>query len=278
MPRKTGNKMNIDTSVTLNNGVNMPIFGLGVWKASEEDTLKAVSFALENNYRHIDTAWIYGNEAAVGKAVRDSGIDRSNIFITTKLWRDHHDNATAAIADSLKRLQMTYVDLYLSHFPAKDTRIKAYLEMEKMLENGLTRAIGVSNYTVKHLEDLLEKTSIIPAVNQVELHVFLQQPDLVEYCRDKNIQMEAYSPLAHAVRLNDKSLMEIAKKYNKSVAQLMIRWCLEQGFITIPKSINPSRILENSSVFDVEISEEDLAAMRKMNEGLRTCWDPTDAP
>lgn len=271
-------QLTIESTKVLNNGLKMPLFGLGVWKATPEETIHAVSCALQAGYRHIDTAWIYGNEESVGKAIRDSGVAREDIFITTKLWRDHHDDPERAIESSLKRLGVDDVDLYLSHFPAEGTRIEAYKKMETFLKKGVVKSIGVSNYTVRHLEELLKQTSIVPAVNQVELHVFLQQRELVDYCEGKGIALEAYSPLAHAKRLDDPILSAIAQKHKKSPAQVMIRWCLEKGYVVIPKSVNEKRIQENASVYDFSFDEKDMLELTGLEMNLRTCWDPTDAP
>ena len=270
--------MSLTQTITLNNGVKMPQLGLGVWKAAPAETIQAVKWALAAGYRHIDTAWIYGNETEVGQALRESDVNREDVFVTTKLWRDRHGDPEPAFQESLYRLGLEYVDLYLSHFPAKDTRIPAYKSLEKILASGRAKAIGVSNYTIRHLQELLHQTDVVPAVNQVEIHPFLAQPELVAFCHERQIRIEAYSPLAHAKRLEDPTLVELAQKYQKSPAQVMIRWCVQQGFVVIPKSVKQHRIVENSQVFDFEIASADMQRLDQLDCDFRTCWDPTDAP
>ncbi len=269
--------MNIKTTIKLNNGTKIPILGLGVWQVPSKICEEAVLVALKAGYRHIDTAAIYGNEENVGNAIKKSGISRGEIFITTKLWNDDHDNAKKAFNESLKKLQLDYVDLYLMHFPVPK-RNKSWKIFAKLYKEGKAKAIGVSNFTIRHLKELLENSDVIPAVNQVEFHPYLYQKELLDFCNGKGIKLEAYSPLTHGEKLNDTKLVEIAKKYNKSTAQVLIKWGLQHGLIVIPKSSKKERIIENSSVFDFKISEEDMEKLDGFNENLRTCWDPTDAP
>jgi diketogulonate reductase-like aldo/keto reductase len=268
----------MDTRIALNDGHGIPALGLGVWQTPNGKKCEAaVIAALEAGYRHIDTAAIYGNEESVGNALRISGIPREEVFVTTKLWNDDHRDPVKAFNASLKRLQLDYIDLYLIHFPVKE-RNASWIVMEQLHASGKARSIGVSNFTIRHLDELLKQTQTVPAVNQVEIHPFLSQNDLREYCRLKNIVVEAYSPLTHGKRLDDRRLLEIAKSYAKSPAQILIRWGLQHGMVVLPKSIQQARIEENASVFDFQISSQDMVRLDNMNENLRTCWDPTDAP
>jgi methylglyoxal/glyoxal reductase len=245
-------------TITLNNGVRIPQLGLGVYQVEGTAALNAVSWALEAGYRHIDTASLYGNEKEVGEAIRASGIPREEIFVTTKLWITNFLRAEAAFNDSLKRLGMEYVDLYLIHWPSPMGRDHAWKSLEQLHASGLTRAIGVSNYAIKHLEALQKISETVPAVNQVEFSPFLYQKELRDYCTARNIQLEAYSPLTRGKKLHDDTVETIAKKYSKSSAQIMIRWSIQHGNIVIPKSIHQERIRENANVFDFEITDVDM--------------------
>lgn len=270
--------MNMNSTMKLNNGVEMPIIGLGTWKMPDGKTAEqAVLWALEAGYRHIDTAAIYGNEASVGRAIKKSGIPRNELFITTKLWNENHDDPERAFNDSLGRLGLDYVDLYLIHFPVPE-RNESWRVLEKLHIQKRCRAIGVSNFTIRHLEQLLKTAKVAPAANQVEFHPYLYQKELLDYCKEKGIAVEAYSPLTHKVKLNDKKLAGLAASYGKSPAQILIRWCVQRGMAVLPKSVHKERISENADVFDFEISEKDMGLLDGFNEGLRTCWDPTDAP
>src|SRR4051812_45477626 len=265
----------LDTRLGMNDGCSIPALGLGVWKTPNGKVCEAaVTTALETGYRHIDTAAIYGNEESVGAAIRASGIPREQIFVTTKLWNEHHGDPIRAFNGSLKRLGLDYVDLYLIHFPVKE-RNESWKVMEQLKTSGTARSIGVSNFTIRHLDQLLSKSTTVPAVNQVELHPFLAQKELRDYCRAKNILIEAYSPLTHGKRLKDRRLIQIAQSYSKSTAQLLIRWGLQHGMVSLPKSVHRERIIENAQV-DFEISAADMSALDTMDENLRTCWDPTD--
>ncbi|MFB5649433.1 aldo/keto reductase [Leptospira wolffii] len=268
----------LNQSVRLNNGNEMPVFGLGVWKTkSGKECVDAVLWALEAGYRHIDTAKIYGNESDVGTAIRKSGIPREEIFVTTKLWNSDQRDPRKNLEGSLKSLGLESIDLYLIHFPVASTRKQAWKELEKAYKEGLVRAIGVSNYTVPHIRELLGYAEILPAVNQVEYHPFLNQNDLLELCKEKGIVLEAYSPLAHGQKISDPKLSAMATKYKKTPAQILIRWAIDKGMVVIPKSVRKERILENSQVFDFSLSKEDLMEMESWNENFRTCWDPTGA-
>lgn len=274
------NKENpLKQTIMLNNGISMPILGLGVWKTkSGKECKEAVLNALEAGYRHIDTARIYDNEVDVGQAIRESGIPRKEIFITTKLWNADQgsDKTRKALENSLDRLGIDFVDLYLIHFPVTSKRMDSWKELEKLYPDKLCKAIGVSNYTIIHLTELLKNSQITPAVNQVEFHPFLNQIHLLEYCKKHKIQLEAYSPLAHGQKIEDPTIAKIAQKYDKTPAQILIRWAIEQKIVVIPKSIKKERIIENSKVFDFAISEEDMKILNSLDEDFRTCWDPSE--
>lgn len=295
--------LTIQSKVSLNDGRLIPQLGLGVWQTRAGATCEAaVLTALEAGYRHIDTASMYGNEESVGAAIHKSGIPREQIFVTTKLWNSDHGNPERALETSLRKLQMDYVDLYLIHYPVRQ-RIQSWHALELLRERGKARSIGVSNFTINHLTELLRQTKTIPSVNQVEFHPYLYQRDLLQFCRRSGIVLEAYSPLTKGERLKDRKLVAIANKYptsspqgansrsrpsilekfsrhsnTKSTAQILIRWALQHGLVVIPKSANPKRILENADVFDFEISRADMELLDGFNEDLRTCWDPTHAP
>ncbi len=266
-------------TVTLNNGVEMPYFGLGVYLAgSGKETENAVTAALKRGYRHIDTAAMYKNEEDVGRAVAGSGIPRKDIFITTKLWNSDHgfDRAQKALDKSLSRLKMDYVDLYLIHWPVEEKRRESWKALVKMQEEGKCRAIGVSNYTIRHLRQLLTESPVVPAVNQVEFSPFLYQKDLLEFCRENGIQPEAYSPLTRGKKLDHKTLVSLGEKYGKSPAQIMIRWALQHDIVVIPKSVHEKRIEENAQVFDFTISPDDMQQLDSLNQNFRVAWDPSE--
>lgn len=265
-------------TLTLNTGKKIPQLGFGVWKAAEGECYKAVRTALDTGYRHIDTARIYGNEADVGKAIRDSGIDRSEIFVTTKLWNSDQAKAQKAFDDSMARLGLDYLDLYLIHFPVTKTRAQAWKDLEAIHKTGRTRAIGVSNYMPRHLDELLSSAAVKPAVNQIELHPYLSQNELKTYCESHGMLVEAYSPLAHGQKVADVSLKPMAAKYGKTVAQLILRWSVQKGNIVLVKSVSPQRIAENFAIFDFNIEPADMSVLDGLNENLRTCWDPSQTP
>lgn len=286
-------ELTIDSTIELNDGYAIPRLGLGVWLiASGHHCESAVRAALDAGYRHIDTAAFYGNETSVGNAIRDSNIAREKIYVTTKLWNSAHGDPAQALDRSLGKLKMDYVDLYLIHYPVPE-RLRSWHVLERLRAGGKVRSIGVSNFTIRHLTELLARTETVPAVNQVELHPYLYQRELLEYCRENHIVVEAYSPLTHGQRLGDPKLVAIAKKYPsagrpkgvgpapaasaKSAAQILIRWALQHGLVVLPKSANHQRIVEDADVFDFAISSEDMRALDGFNENLRTCWDPTGA-
>ena len=275
--------MELNSCVVLNNGIRMPYLGLGVFRSpAGRTTRKAIQYAFDAGYRHVDTARIYGNEADVGRAVASSGIPREEVFVTTKLWNGDQgfDSTLKACEQSLKKMKMDFVDLYLMHWPVQGLRLESWKAMEKLLEEGRCRAIGVSNFMVHHLEELLGQSRIVPAVNQIELspYNYLQRKDLLELCHSRQIVIEAYSPLTKGWKLNDPVLVEVANKYGKTTAQLLIRWALEKSYVVIPKSVRRERIRENASVFDFSISQGDMEKLDGLNENLCTGWDPTNAP
>lgn len=257
------------------------MLGLGVWQMRDEgETKRACLHALKAGYRHIDTAAFYGNEKDVGAAVRESGIPREQIFVTTKLWNDDHgyDKAIRAFNESFKKLNIGPVDLYLIHWPEPGLRKDSWRALETLYDEGRCRAIGVSNYTVRHLNELLGHCRIKPMVNQVEFHPFLYQRKPLEFCRENKIILESYSPLTKGQRLNEPAITAIAKRYNKSNAQIMIRWVLQHGVVVLPKSSDPKRINENADVFDFSITDDDMNAIDALNEDWRCSWDPTNEP
>ena len=269
--------MNLETTVALNNGVEIPCVGLGVFKSDPgQPTEQAVRWALEIGYRHIDTAAYYANELDVGKAVKDGGLDRGEVFVTTKVWNTDqgYESTLKAFDESRKKLQMDTVDLYLIHWPVTGKYKETWKALEKLYAEGKVRAIGVSNFLVHHLEDLLADAEVPPAANQVEFHPFLVQKELLEYGREKNIRHEAWSPLTRAQRLDDPAIQELAAKYQKSPAQILIRWDIQLGVVTIPKSIHRERIEENSRVFDFELEQQDVDKLLALDAGERIGPDP----
>ena len=271
--------MDLTTKKILNNGVEMPIFGLGVYKSADgEETYNAVRWALDAGYRHIDTAAMYGNEASVGRAIRDSGIAREDIFVTTKLWnteiREH--NEENALKASLEKLGMDYVDLYLIHWPVREEQgyIRAWKKLEQFNKQGLCRAIGVSNYNIHHLEDVLKVADIVPALDQVECHPYLAQKDLAAYCEKNNIALGPWSPLGRGRLLDDPVLVALAEKYGKTTAQVVLRWDIQRGFVNIPKSVHKERIESNAQVFDFALTDEDMQLIYSLDKDLHFGSNP----
>lgn len=255
--------------------------GLGLWQVTDEiKFITAFEAAIEAGYRHFDSAQVYGNEKLLGRAWRASGVPRNELFLTTKIHIGNFGTRRTpkSFAVSLEKLQTDYVDLLLLHFPVSIARKSAWLQLEKIKAAGGARNIGVSNYTIRHLEEMKSYAHEMPVVNQVELHVFLQQPELLEYCRTHDIAVEAYSPLAHGKNMTDPTLAKIAQKHHKTSAQIMLRWCIQKDLIILPKSTTPTRIAENIVIFDFELDEEDMSALEKLDSNLRTCWDPTYVP
>jgi methylglyoxal/glyoxal reductase len=266
-------------SLELNTGAKIPQVGLGVWQiAKGARTQEAVAAALRNGYRHVDTARIYGNERDVGEGVRASGIAREQIFVTTKLWNDDqgYDAALRAFDASLARLGLDYIDLYLIHWPVPGKRKESWRALEKLFKDKRARAIGVSNFLVPHLKELLADAEVVPAVDQIELSPFLQHRETRAFCAEKRIVVEAYSPLTRGKRLGDSRLVEIASRVGKSPAQVLLRWGVQHGLVVLPKSANEARIVENASLFDFTLDAEAMKTLDAMEEGLATGWDPRD--
>lgn len=270
--------MPVSRTLILNSGASIPTVGLGVFQSQVGDeTYHAVRSALKLGYRHVDTAQIYGNEADVGRAVADSGLQRSEVFVTTKLWRAEWGAARAreAIDSSLRKLGMAYVDLLLLHCPGDpDLRAETWAVLEEAVKKGQAKSIGVSNFGIPHLERLMKSATITPAVNQIELSPFNQRVDVVQHCQSQGIALQAYSPLAKATKLGDPRVVALAAKRGITPAQLLIRWSLQKGFIPLPKSVNPERQATNLDVFGFELSLEDVVELDKLEEGLVTGWDP----
>jgi diketogulonate reductase-like aldo/keto reductase len=277
----TGDGLTLRSTVTLRGGVEMPRFGLGVWQSAPgEETRRAVAEALAAGYRHVDTARAYRNEADVGVAIRESGVPRREVFVTTKLWNaDHGYDRTLQAADrSLESLGMEQLDLYLVHWPVEGLRHDTWRAMERLLADGKVRAIGVSNYTIRHLDELLARAEVPPAVNQVEFNPFLHQRALLAHCRRHGIQLEAYGPLVRGHRMDHPVLAAIAGKHGRTPAQVLLRWGLQHDLVVIPKSVQPARIRENADVFGFALDAADMAELDGLDEGYRTSWDPTQAP
>jgi diketogulonate reductase-like aldo/keto reductase len=268
---------NLKDTTTLSNGVKMPWVGLGVFKVTEgEEVIQSVKAAIKNGYIGIDTAAIYGNEEGVGQAIKDSGVPRDELFITTKLWNSEqgYESTLKAFETSLTKLGLDYLDLYLIHWPGKNKYKETWKAFEKLYKEGRVRAIGVSNFQVHHLEDLISSAEIKPMVNQVEFHPHLTQKELLAYCKNEGIQLEAWSPLKQGKLLSEPVLEDLAHKYNKSVAQVILRWDLQHGVVTIPKSIKEHRIIENADIFDFELSTEDMDKIDGLNQDSRAGSHP----
>ncbi len=267
--------------LTLADKHKIPQIALGLWKNkdhAEFDT--AFDAAIKAGYRHFDSAQAYDNEQFLGEAWQRSGLKRDELFLTTKIAVQHfgHKRAKESFKDSLANLQTDYVDLLLLHFPVTLLRKGSWRALEEIHAASGAKSIGVSNYMIRHLEEMKEYAKVMPAVNQVELHVFLQQPELVKYCQDYEITIEAYSPLAHAKVNDDEVIASIAKKHDKTYAQIMLRWLIEQDLVILPKSVTPSRIQENIDIFGFQLDKDDLAALAKQDRDLRTCWSPVHVP
>ncbi len=274
--------MNISSVKVLNNGVKMPIFGLGVYLSQAgEETVNAVLCALKAGYRLIDTATAYQNEEFVGEGIRRSGISRQEIFITTKMGRvaQREDRQEELFEESLKKLGTDYIDLYLIHWPIQNKYVKSWKLMEKWYKEGRIRAIGVSNFHEQHLEDIFACSAVVPAVNQIELHPLFSQKKLRAYCDQHNIAVQAWSPLGGngTNLINDPRILAIAEKHNKSGAQIIIRWDIQSGVLTIPKSVHPQRIIQNADVFDFSLTDEEMQQIDEMNRDQRIGPDP-DVP
>ncbi|WP_046214239.1 aldo/keto reductase [Paenibacillus wulumuqiensis] len=268
---------NLQSTVQLSNGVEMPWFGLGVYKVENGDeVVSSVKWAIEAGYRSIDTAALYQNEDGVGQAIRESGVPREELFVTTKVWNSDqgYDSTLQAFEQSLSKLGLEYVDLYLVHWPVKGKYKDTWRALEKLHDDGKVRAIGVSNFQIHHLEDLLADAKVRPVVNQVELHPLLSQVELRNYCKEQGIQIEAWAPLAQGRLLDNEVLQGIGEKYGKSIAQVLLRWDLQSGIVTIPKSIKQDRIVQNADIFDFELSPEDMKQIDDLNQNQRFGADP----
>lgn len=269
--------LNLQSTKTLTNGIEMPRFGLGVYKMTERDeTLQAIDKALKVGYRAIDTASLYGNEAEVGEAIRHSGIKREDIFVTTKVWNTDqgYDATLRAFEVSLKKLNMDYLDLYLTHWAVPETFEETYRAIERLYDEKLLRATGVSNHHEHHLQKLLSKANIAPMVNQVELHPYLQQDALKTFCAEHGIAVTAWSPLGRGGVLDNSTILEIAQELGKSAAQVVLRWHLQKDTLIIPKSVTPSRIEENAQIYEFELTQAQMDKMATLNNNQRFGQDP----
>lgn len=271
----------IHSTATLNDGQKIPYLGLGTWLSKKDDCTQAVSFALKNDYDLIDTAQIYENESQVGKGWKESGRSRESFYLTTKIWNIHQGfkSTKNSFEKSLKKLETDYVDLLLIHWPNISNFSRTAETWQAMIElrkQGLARSIGVSNFTPSLLSELIEQSDEIPAVNQVEFHIFLYQKDLMDFCQDKGIQLEAYSPLARGEYLNDPTLVQVAQKHGKSTAQVMLAWLVQHDIVVIPKSVHEKRILENADIF-FELDAADMQLLDGLNRNERLIspnWSP----
>lgn len=268
-------------TIELSDGRQIPQVGFGLWQVKDKAQFDgAVDAAIAAGYTHFDTAQAYGNEQYLGEAFKRLNLERGKLWVTTKIAVQHfgYTHVHRSFEESLKNLQMDYVDLLLLHFPVSVLRKKSWTALEEIKAAGKAKSIGVSNFTIKHLEAMKSYAKEMPAVNQVELHLFLQQPELLDYCERHHIAVEAYSPLAHAHAMDDPTINELAENYQRSYAQIMLRWCIQKGLIVLPKSVTPSRVQENIALFDFELSKEDMKRLENLDRNLRTCWDPTHIP
>ncbi|EAE7457904.1 aldo/keto reductase [Listeria monocytogenes] len=269
--------MNLKDTVKLANGVEMPRLGFGVWKVQDGDeAVNSVKWAIEAGYISIDTAAAYKNEEGVGQAIKESGVKREDLFVTTKLWNAEqgYESTLAAFDESLRKLELDYVDLYLIHWPVKGKFKDTWRAFEKLYKDKRVRAIGVCNFHEHHLKELMEDAEIAPMVNQIELHPQLTQEPLLKFCAENNIVVEAWSPLGNGKLLSNPEIKAIADAHGKSVAQVILRWDLQIGVVTIPKSVHQERIIQNADIFDFELSEEEVAKISGLNKDERTGPDP----
>lgn len=270
--------MDISSTYKLNDGNKIPVLGFGTYRlASGKEAEEAVQHALRTGYRLIDTASYYRNEEDVGKAIRESGIQRSGIFVTTKIWNDQHADPVAAFEQSRKRLALDYIDLYLIHWPVVERKEtwKAFCNLQKA---GKARSIGVANFTIRHLEDLLSSTDVVPAVNQFEFTPFLYQKELLEFCKRHKIQVEAYAPLTRGAKFQHPVIAELSAKHSRTPSQVLLRWCIQHGVVPIPKSRTPARIEENAGAFNFSLTQADMQKLDSLNEKYRVAPDPTRMP
>jgi diketogulonate reductase-like aldo/keto reductase len=266
-------------SILLNNGISMPALGLGVYAPEQQQEVgQAVEAALAVGYRLFDAASIYGNEKEVGEALHQGGVARNELFVTSKVWMDDmgFDSTMRAFEKSLKDLALDYMDLYLIHWPKEQHRKETWKALESLYDQGVVKSIGVSNYYQKHLEELFVYAHVCPAINQIELSPFCYLPAELDFCKHNNIQLEGYAPVVRGQKKDHPVLVDIARKYGKSTYQILIRWVIEQGAVTIPKSIHPERMIENAEVFDFALDADDLARMAVLYDNTRVAWDPRD--
>lgn len=267
----------LQDTCTLHNGVKMPGFGLGVYKAEDgEEVITAIKSAVQAGYRAIDTATVYKNEEGVGTAIKECGVPREELFITTKVWNSDqgYESTLAACETSLTKLGLDYVDLYLIHWPVVEKYRETWKALETLYKQGKVRAIGLSNFHKHHIEEIMSIAEIKPMVNQIELHPYLTQKELLDYCQSQDIVVTAWSPLARGKCFDNNVLKAIAEKYNKSVAQVVLRWDIQNGVIVIPKSVHENRIQENSDIFDFELTSEEMEAIDALNKNERIGSDP----
>jgi len=265
----------IHSTVKLQNGVEMPWLGLGVWKVPDEEATSIVQQAIETGYRAVDTAAVYGNEAGVGRGIKASGVARDQIFVTTKVWNadQGYEQSLKAFDESLNKLELDHIDLLLIHWPVKGKYVDTWRALEEIYRKGHARAIGVSNFHQHHLEDIAAISTITPMVNQVEYHPLLAQESLRAYCQSNDIRLTAWSPLMQG-NLDIAVLQEIGSKYGKSAAQVVLRWDLQNGVITIPKTSSKGRLIENSNIFDFQLTDEDMGLINALNQNKRFGPDP----
>lgn len=269
--------VNISTRIKLNNGIEMPILGFGTYMIKGEKTVKeSLTSALEAGYRLIDTAQMYENEEYVGEAIQESRVLREEIFITTKLDNNQHgfDKAKRAFDESMRRLKLEYVDLFLIHWPIEGLRLESWKALENIYAQGGARAIGVSNYTIRHLKELFVNSEMKPSVNQMEFNPFNYHEDLLSFCKEERISLQAYTPLSRGNKFKHKTILELSKKYSKTPAQIMLRWAIQHNVIPIPKSTHRKRIEENAAIFDFNIEDVDMGKLNSLNENYRLAMDP----
>ncbi len=271
------NMENLQSTTTLANGIKMPWLGLGVYKVEDgQEVVYSVKYAIKAGYKSIDTAKIYENEEGVGQAIKESGVSREELFVTSKVWNadQGYDTTLQAFETSLNKLGLEYLDLYLIHWPVEGKYKDTWKALEKLYKDGKIRAIGVSNFQVHHLEDLIADAEVKPMVNQIEFHPLLTQTEVREYCKQQGIQVEAWSPLAQGELLDNEVLTQIAEKHGKSTAQVILRWDLQNEVVTIPKSTKEHRIIQNADVFDFELNAEEVEKINALNQNHRVGPDP----
>ncbi len=268
---------NIKDCTVLHNGVKMPWLGLGVYKVEDgKEVINSVRSAIETGYRSIDTAALYQNEEGVGQGIKDSGIKREELFITTKVWNDRQgfESTLQAFEESRKKLDLDYLDLFLIHWPVKGKYLETWRALEKLYKDGYVRAIGVSNFQVHHLQDIIANFEIKPMVNQVEFHPRLTQREVLSFCHENKIQLEAWAPLMRGRLMDHPTIVKLAEKYGKKPSQIILRWDLDSEVVTIPKSVHAERIKENADIFNFQLEESDIEEINALNENERTGPDP----